>query len=62
MLGKPTIMGTRVSVELILELLADGWSEKQILESYQNLNERDLKAVFGFLKDGFENNQYLLLI
>ena len=33
LLGKPTIKGTRISVELILELFESGWNEKQILES-----------------------------
>jgi uncharacterized protein (DUF433 family) len=51
LLGKLTIKGTRISVELILELLAIGWTEKQILESYPRLTEQNLKAVFAYLKD-----------
>jgi uncharacterized protein (DUF433 family) len=31
LLGKPTIKGARISVELILELFESGWNEKQIL-------------------------------
>jgi len=38
LLGKPTIKGTRISVELILELLSTGWTEKQILESYTTIS------------------------
>ena len=49
--GKPTIVGTRISIELILELLSSGWSEKQILESYPGLTEQNLLAVFAYLKD-----------
>ena len=48
LLGKPTIKGTRISIELILDLLANGWTEKMILESYPKLTENDLKAVFAF--------------
>jgi uncharacterized protein (DUF433 family) len=55
LLGKPTIKGTRISVELILDLLANGWTEKMIFESYPRLTENDLKAVFGYLKDCIEN-------
>ncbi|CAN5878518.1 hypothetical protein BH11BAC7_BH11BAC7_28580 [soil metagenome] len=51
LLGKPTIVGTRISIELILELLSNGWSEKQILESYPVLTERNLFAVFAYLKE-----------
>jgi len=38
LLGKPTIKGTRVSVELVLELFSTGWDEKQILDSYPSIS------------------------
>ena len=50
LLGKPTIKGTRISVELILDLLANGWTEQMIFESYPILTGNDLKAVFAYLK------------
>jgi uncharacterized protein (DUF433 family) len=37
-LGKPTIKGTRLSVDHIVGLLAQGWSDEQILENYPRLN------------------------
>jgi len=61
LLGKPTIKGTRISVELILELLATGWTEKQILESYPGLNEQNLKAVFAYLKDCIQQELFFPL-
>jgi len=36
LVGKPAIMGTRISVELILGWLANGWAFEQVLESYQS--------------------------
>ena len=48
LLGKPTFKGTRLSVELILGLLAQGWSEQQILENYPSLPPQALRAVFAF--------------
>jgi len=51
LLGKPTIKGTRLSVELLLELLASGWTEQLLFESYPNLKEIQLQAVFAYLKD-----------
>ncbi|MTI23331.1 DUF433 domain-containing protein, partial [Fulvivirga kasyanovii] len=38
LLGKPTVKGTRISVEHIIGLLAQGWTEQQILENYPRLN------------------------
>jgi len=42
--GKPLIRGLRISVELILELLAKGATEQEILEDYQELESDDLRA------------------
>ena len=58
LLGKPTIKGTRVSVELILELLAAGWTEQQILGSYPNISEGALRAVFSYLHDCLKQELY----
>ncbi len=49
--GKPIIKGTRLSVEFILNLLAEGWSVEQILENYPNLTPESLKAVFAFVAE-----------
>lgn len=46
--GKPVIRGTRLSVDFLLELLANGWSEKQLFDSYPNLTRDSLRAVFAF--------------
>lgn len=51
LMGKPVIKNTRVSVELLLELYAAGWTDKQILESYPNLTKDDIRAVFLYLKE-----------
>jgi uncharacterized protein (DUF433 family) len=45
--GKPRIRGTRIGVEFILDLLASGWDEAEILESYPHLTPEDLQAVFA---------------
>ena len=51
LLGKPIIKNTRISVELILELFAEGWNAENILESYPSLTNADLRAVFLYLKE-----------
>ncbi|HEC87490.1 MAG TPA: DUF433 domain-containing protein [Thermoplasmatales archaeon] len=40
--GKPVIKGTRITVEFILELLANGWSYEEILENYPQLKNEDV--------------------
>ncbi|MCB9277253.1 MAG: DUF433 domain-containing protein [Lewinellaceae bacterium] len=56
LLGKPVIKGTRISVEFILERLANGWTEQEILENYPRLTKDGLQAVFSYIykcmKDG----------
>ncbi len=56
LLGKPIIKGTRISVEFVLERLATGWTETEILENYPRLSQESIKAVFAYayecMKDG----------
>ncbi len=42
--GKPVIRGLRISVEMILELLAKGATRQEILEDYPDLEPDDLQA------------------
>jgi len=51
LLGKPTIKGTRISVEHLVGLLAQGWSEKDILDNFPRLTKESLQAVFAYLQD-----------
>ena len=46
--GKPVIRGTRIPVDFILELLAEGWSHEDILENYPQLTEEDIKAALRY--------------
>jgi uncharacterized protein (DUF433 family) len=45
--GKPTVRGTRLSVELILELFASGWSVDEVLANYPTLPRGSVPAVFA---------------
>lgn len=49
--GKPCIKGTRISVELVLGLMASGWTVAEILENYPHLTPEDIKACFSFAHD-----------
>jgi len=49
--GKPIIRGTRISIEFILELLANGWTIGAIIENYPQLNEEDIHAALKYASD-----------
>ena len=49
--GKPVIRGTRITVEIVLDWLAAGWSEAELFENYPRLTPDALKAVFAFARE-----------
>ena len=46
--GKPCIKGTRITVYDILEYLAGGMSEEEILDDFPTLSHKDIQMVFAF--------------
>ena len=46
--GKPVIRGTRLSVEFVIGLLADGWNESDILANYPGLEREDITACLAY--------------
>jgi len=55
--GKPVIKGTRISVELILKLLAQGMETNEILEEYPSLKKEDILAVMDYAHDMIKNEE-----
>jgi uncharacterized protein (DUF433 family) len=51
LVGKPVIKGTRVAVELVVDLLAKGWTQEQILDSYPNLTAEDIRACLAYASE-----------
>ena len=49
--GKPTIRGTRMTVTDVLEYLAGGMSEAEILSDFPDLTAADIKACLAFAAD-----------
>lgn len=49
--GKPVIRGTRLSVEFIIGLLADGWTEATIVENYPGVARDDVLACLAYARD-----------
>jgi len=49
--GKPVICGTRLSVEFVIGLMADGWREAEILQNYPGLSHEDIIACLAYARD-----------
>ena len=47
--GKPTIRGTRYSVEWLLELMSSGMTQAEILADYEDLENEDFQAVLLYV-------------
>ena len=51
LVGKPVIKGTRISVELVIDLLAAGYTPQQIIEQYDHLTAEDIRACLAYAKE-----------
>ncbi len=49
--GKPVVRGTRLSVEFVIGLMADGWNEADILANYPGLTHEDVTACLNYARD-----------
>jgi uncharacterized protein (DUF433 family) len=49
--GNPVIRGTRLSVEFVIGLMADGWSEAEILANYPGIAHDDVIACLAYARD-----------
>jgi len=49
--GKPVIRGTRLSVDFVIGLMADGWTEADILRNYPGLTCEDIAACLAYARD-----------
>ncbi len=46
--GKPTVKGTRLAVEFVIDLLAQGWTEAEIMRNYPGLTREDIRACLSY--------------
>jgi uncharacterized protein (DUF433 family) len=49
--GKPVIRGTRLSVEFVIGLMADGWTEADVLKNYPGIEHDDIIACLAYARD-----------
>jgi uncharacterized protein (DUF433 family) len=55
--GKPVIRGTRLSVEFIIGLMANGWSEADILANYPGITHEDIIACLAYARDALSSER-----
>ena len=48
LVGKPVVKGTRLSVEFIIDLLAEGWTEDDVQRNYPGLAHEDILACLRY--------------
>lgn len=58
MVGKPIIKGTRLTVQYILSLLAQGMSVEEILKEYKKLRKEDIFACLAFAQHALESTTF----
>lgn len=61
MVGKPVIKGTRLTVEFVLNLLAHGASQADILAEYKGLTQEDIQACLLFASHSLEDTAFMPL-
>ncbi len=62
MVGKPVIRGTRIPVELIVRMFAQGISENEILREYPRLQTEDLRAALAYAAQTVAHEDVLPLV
>jgi uncharacterized protein (DUF433 family) len=55
--GKPTIKGTRIAVEFVVDLMARGWSVEDILREYDHLSVDDVQACLAYASDMLQSER-----
>lgn len=51
LVGKPVVRGTRLSVEFVVGLLAQGWAEADVLKNYPGLTHEDVLACLAYARE-----------
>jgi uncharacterized protein (DUF433 family) len=61
MTGKPVFIGTRLTVESILERLGDGWSEEDLLKSFPRLTKQHIQAACAYAAAALSSELTMLM-
>jgi uncharacterized protein (DUF433 family) len=62
LVGKPVIKGTRLAVEFIIDLLAQGWSFDDILRNYPGITTDDIRACLSYAGESLRREKVFPLM
>ncbi|MCL4870781.1 MAG: DUF433 domain-containing protein [Anaerolineae bacterium] len=57
LVGKPVVKGTRLAVDFIIDLLAQGWSEAEVLRNYPGLTSQDVRACLTYAGESLRSEK-----
>ncbi|MCA9093781.1 MAG: DUF433 domain-containing protein [Planctomycetaceae bacterium] len=57
LVGKPVIKGTRLSVQFLVGLLAEGWSNEDLLRNYPQLDLADIQAALHYASETLDRER-----
>ena len=60
--GKPIIRGTRIPVELIVKLVAQRWTDEQIMQEYPMLKKEDIQEALRYAEKLVQNEEVYPLL
>jgi uncharacterized protein (DUF433 family) len=58
--GKPVIKGTRITVQLVLERLGDGWSDAQIIAAFPHLKPEHIRAAQAYAAAALSSDELIV--
>lgn len=59
--GKPVVKGTRIAVELVVDLLGRGYTTAQVLDQYDHLTAEDVQACLAYAADVLQSEKVYAL-
>ena len=61
LVGKPVVKGTRIAVELVIDLLARGYTTDQVLKQYDHLVAEDVQACLAYAAEVLQSEKVYAL-
>jgi uncharacterized protein (DUF433 family) len=61
LVGKPVVKGTRIAVEMVIDLLARGYTTEQVVKQYDHLTADDVQACLAYAAEVLQSEKVYAL-